>query len=180
MSPDDVTERLDSAFQWLVLLLTMSFSVLFGWLTWFWKTETEPIAMSIRIFLFPIFAIILLWILKVVTKDQNKTMFLRKLAWFWGIEQSWAFFSILALVFTMDLGETIAKVSILVDSILFLPMFLLYRKVIGTYRENLTQLSFWRTRKYNYGASALGWSIAAIYFLLILYLYTFPVGEPLV
>jgi len=174
MSLDDEVERLDNAFQWLILLLTLSFSVLFGWLTWFWKTETEPITVSVRIYLFPVFAIILVWILKVVTKDQNKRMFLRKFAWFWGVIQFWAFFAILALLFTMDLGQTMTYVSILIDAILFLLMFWLYRTVISSYRESLHQISFWRTRKYNLGASALGWSIVVLYLFLMVFLYTVP------
>lgn len=71
-----------------------------------------------------------------------------------------------------ELGELLMNIAMLAGILCSIPFYLLYRKVINSYRMSQCEISFWTEKRWNYGATILSGSIILLYILLLVFLYS--------
>ena len=94
-------ERLDKAFEWVVLFLSLSYATVFQLVSWFLGPEhITQMFWAIRVMFMPLIVIIFLWLGKFVSLEPKK-MFFRKLAWSWGMFQRGLCIWVIIILVTM-------------------------------------------------------------------------------
>lgn len=174
---EEEVDRLDKAFEWVVLFLTLSYATVFQFLTWFLKFEyLTSLFWAIRALFIPLVIIVFLWLGKIVSVGLQK-MFFRKVAWSWGMFQLglcvWVTI-ILATMGTSGKGspfEPLFPRIALVLNCIFVPLltFVLYRGIMKMYETATSDSIFWKSKRWNYGAT-VGVVLSIVLFLLLLVL----------
>lgn len=173
-------ERLDKAFEWVVLFLTLSYATVFQLLSWFLGLEyATNLIWAIRALFIPLVIIVFLWLGKFVSGGLKK-MFFRKLAWSWGMFQLGLCVFVTILLVTMDTsGEGSPFLPIfpriaLILSCIFVPLLTygIYRGIMKIYEKATSTNIFWKSKRWNYGATIT--AVLTIAFFLILMVLTRP------
>jgi hypothetical protein len=176
----DEVDRLDKAFEWVVLFLTLSYATVFQLLSWFLGQEYGTnLIWTVRAMFIPLIIIVFLWLGKFVTVEP-KSMFYRKLAWSWGMFHLGLCVFVTILLVTMDTSgrgspfEPIFPRVVLVSSVVFVPLvtYGVYRDIMKIYEKATSENIFWRSKKWNYGATVV--AVLTITFFLILMFLTRP------
>jgi hypothetical protein len=170
----EIGVSLDKAFEWFVVLMSVLIGVLFAFLTWITKPETN-LALTAK-FMFsmtaPFILTICTWLWNLLTLSKERQIFLR--IWSWStISMIFAYYIMLFSTFVV-LGISgqqalTAVLAILVGSafVAFFPS----RRIARAYNAAIPENDFWKRRYAVAGAYLLGASLAGI---LILMPFVFP------
>lgn len=175
-------DRLDKAFEWVVLFLTLSYATVFQLLSWFLRQEyVTNLFFAIRAMFIPLVIIVFLWLGKFVSVGLRE-MFFRKLAWSWGMFQLGLCVWVTILLATMDTSgegspfEPIFPQIALIFSCIFVPLLTygIYRDIMKIYEKATSTNIFWKSKRWNHGATIV--AVLSIVFFLILLVLTGPRG----
>lgn len=123
---EEEVDRLDKAFEWVVLFIGISYATIIQLLTWILMppipqqtTGAAHILMAVvRLTFIPLLIIILIWLGKFISAEP-KDMFFRKLAWAWGMFQLATHILSTILIATSDLPRTTPEEAIYIQMIVF-------------------------------------------------------------
>lgn len=156
-------ERLDKAFEWLVLFLTLAFATFFQWIALVWQKEISelpnfitPLIFTIRLFFIPIIIIVISWFGKIVIQEQSRKMFCRKFAWIWGMSQLWWYIFLTSILVTLEMPIESTSIAMLIAIFGMLPLsYIIYRRIMNLYRMQMSKTPFWRSKWWNYGTTLM-------------------------
>ena len=128
----DEVNRLDKAFEWVILFIGISYATIIQLLTWIVEPpipeqpgippmEAHAIFAVVRLTFVPLLIIILIWLGKFISAEPRK-MFFRKLAWSWGMFQLAAHIISTINVAVMDLPHTTREDLAIIYMILYLSL----------------------------------------------------------
>lgn len=182
-------DRLDKAFEWLVLFIGISYATIIQFLTWILEppvpqqeTGTAHVLMAVvRLTFIPLLIIILIWLGKFIAAEQKK-MFFRKLAWGWGMFQLAAHIISTMFLATIDLPREQGNIITTFLQMAIIPCVVLvsattyaiYRKIIGLYKKATIESVFWRSRWWDHGATCVT-ILSMILFILFVYYLPRPI-----
>lgn len=176
-------ERLDKAFEWLVLFLTFSFATFFQWIITLWQPNNveeprylAPIIFSIRFLFVPLIVIVLSWFGKIIAKNTSIKMFMRKFAWFWGMYQLWWYIFLTNILVTLDMSIDARSISMLIAFSMFPVIYFIYRKIMNLYKEGLSESVFWKGKLWNYGATVVA-ILTIICFMVFIFVTLPPIPQ---
>lgn len=156
-------ERLDKAFEWLVLFLTLMFATFFQWIALVWQKEISeqpdfltPLVFAIRLFLIPIILTVISWLGKIIIQEQNRKMFFRKFAWIWGMLQLWWYIFLTSILVTLEMPSESTSIAMAIAIIGMLPLSIIfYRRIMNLYKTGLSDIPFWKSRWWDYGTTLI-------------------------
>lgn len=181
-------DRLDKAFEWVVLFIGISYATIIQLLTWIFVPPIPEQTMGaahvimavVRLTFIPLLIIILIWLGKFISAEPKK-MFFRKLAWAWGMFQLAAHILSTILVATSDLPRATPEEAVYIQMIVFpsaiiVPIiaYAIYRKIISLYKRATAESVFWRNKRWDHGATCVA-LLSMILFILFVYFLPRPI-----
>jgi hypothetical protein len=154
-------EKLDKAFEWLVLFLTVAFTAFFQWMASVWQKKISetvyltPLAFAMRVFFVPISIIIFSWFGKIVIQEQNKKMLFRKFSWCWGMSQLWGYIFLTSILITLDMSISYTATAMLVGFLMLPLIYFIYRKIMNLYKTESSEVPFWTSKWWDYGTTLI-------------------------
>jgi len=179
-------ERLDKAFEWLVLFLTLAFATFFQWIALVWQKEISelpdfltPLIFAIRMFFIPIIIIVISWFGKIVVQEQNRKMFFTKFAWIWGMSQLWWYMFLTSIIVTFEMPIESSSIAMLLAIFGMLPLsYFFYRRIMNLYKTDLSDILFWKSKWWDYGTTLIA-IISIVCFISFIFVTLKPLPNAL-
>ena len=177
-------EKLDKAFEWLVLFLTLAFATFFQWIALVWQEEISelpnflaPLVFAIRLFFLPIIIIVISWLGKIIIQEQSKKMFFRKFAWIWGMLQFWWYMFLTSILVTLDMPIESTAIAMVIAIFGMLPLsYIFYRRIMNLYKTGLSDIPFWKSRWWDYGTTLIA-IVSIICFISFIFATLQPIPQ---
>ena len=181
---EEEVDRLDKAFEWVILFIGISYATIIQLLTWVFEPpipqqtsgQIAVIMSVVRLTFVPLLIIILIWLGKFISAEPKK-MFFRKVAWGWGLFQLATHILSTLLIVTIDLPRSTPEEAFPIQMIVFpsaiiVPAitYAIYRKIISLYRKATVESIFWKNRWWNHGATGTTIPSLILYILFVYYL----------